>query len=443
MNISGKKYFISTYGCQMNAHDSERMAGILQSNGFIQADDKSDADLIILNTCCIRESAEKKILGHIGILKHLKVQNKNLKIIVCGCMTQQENAGVRLQKRFPYIDAVLGTHNMHELGAVVKKLFDGEKKLRQIYETDAVLEEGTDVKRNSYPLSYVNVMYGCNNFCSYCIVPYVRGRERSRSPMEIIDEIRRLSDEGYKEVTLLGQNVNSFGAGMDDGLNFAGLLRRIDKDTSIPRVRFMTSHPKDLSDELIETIAQLPSVCAHIHLPVQSGSDRILMLMNRRYTREHYFSLVDKLRKNCPEIAISTDIIVGFPSETDNDFSDTLDLVKTIRFDSAFTFIYSKRSGTAAAQMEGHLSREEKSERICRLIALQNGITQQINDAMVGRTEAVLVEAESARSKAHMSGRTSSAKMVSFEGGNELIGQIANVQIMESKKTTLFGRLIP
>lgn len=437
------KYYISTYGCQMNAHDSERMAGILQKNGCTEAKDQNEADLIILNTCCIRESAEKKILGHIGALKALKSKKRNMKIIVCGCMTQQENAGEKLLKRFPFIDAVLGTHNIHELDTVIQSMFAGQKKILNIYEKDTALEEGTEVKRNTFPLSFVNIMYGCNNFCSYCIVPYVRGRERSRSMHEIIDEIKRLTDEGYKEVTLLGQNVNSYGNDMDNGLNFAALLKKIDSETNIPRVRFMTSHPKDLSDELIDTITQTKSVCPHIHLPVQSGSDRILKLMNRHYTREHYVMLTEKLRKKNSGIAISTDIIVGFPGETEEDFADTLDLVQKIRFDSAFTFIYSKRSGTAAALMEGQLSKEVKRERIVRLIELQNNITQEINQSMVGRTETVLVEALSARNPSHISGRTGSSKMVSFEGGSELIGQFTKVLITQAKKTTLFGKLVP
>ena len=311
-NNKVKKYHIMTYGCQMNAHESEKMAGILAQNGFVPAKSKEEATLILLNTCCIRESAEKKIMGNIGALKILKTANRDLKIIVSGCMTQQQGMGEKLLKRFPFIDAVLGTNNMGEFDSVIKSLFEKQKKILHVYDIKGEVTEGLEALRNSFPLAFVNIMYGCNNYCSYCIVPYVRGRERSRQPGAIIDEIKKLCDEGYKEVTLLGQNVNSYGKDLPEVLNFAKLLEKIEKETGMPRVRFMTSHPKDLSDELIEAYANLPSLCAHIHLPVQSGSDKILELMNRRYTSGHYKALVEKLRAKKNNIAISTDIITGF-----------------------------------------------------------------------------------------------------------------------------------
>lgn len=436
-----KKYHIMTYGCQMNAHESEKMAGIMMQNGFVTAENKEEAALILLNTCCIRESAEKKIMGNIGALKALKMANRDLKIIVSGCMAQQEGVGEKLLKRFPFIDAVLGTNNIGELDSIIKDLFKKQKKILHIYNTRGELTEGIDALRNTFPLAFVNIMYGCNNYCSYCIVPYVRGRERSRQPGAIIDEIKKLCDEGFKEITLLGQNVNSYGKDLPEALSFAKLLERIYNETNIPRIRFMTSHPKDLSDELIDAYANLPSLCAHIHLPVQSGSDRILNLMNRRYTSGHYKALIEKLRSKKNDIAISTDIITGFPTETEEDFNETLDLVRTVRFDSAFTFIYSKRSGTKAAAMDGQIPREVKAERIGQLIALQNSITQEINNAMVGKIETILAESLSTRNSSHIAGRTSSSKMVNLAGSKDLIGKFIDVKITETKKTTLFGEI--
>jgi tRNA-2-methylthio-N6-dimethylallyladenosine synthase len=437
-----KKYTITTYGCQMNAHDSERLAAILEQNGFESTEKKDEADIIVVNTCCIRESAEKKILGNIGALKQYKDAKPSLKIVVTGCMTQQKGEGEKLLRRFRFVDAVLGTHNMPEFESVLHGLFADEKRILNIYETDGDVFEGPEAARNTFPLSFVNIMYGCNNYCSYCIVPYVRGRERSRRPEAVIDEIASLAEKGYKEVTLLGQNVNSYGKDLEDPLTFSALLKRIDAETNMPRVRFMTSHPKDLSEELINAFMELKSLCSHIHLPVQSGSDRILKLMNRHYTIEHYKQLIGELREKRPGIAVTTDIIVGFPSETEEDFERTLDLVREVRFDSAYTFIFSKRSGTKAAEMEGQLPREVKSERIERLIALQNSITAEINAEMVGKTEQVLVESVSARDVSHIAGRTSSAKMVNFKGGESMIGQFVNARITESKRNSLFGELI-
>ncbi len=437
-----KKYHIVTYGCQMNVHDSEAIAGILEDNGYICSDKKEDADIIIINTCCVRESAEKKITGNIGALKALKTLKPDMKIIVCGCMTQQEGEAARLLKRFSFIDVVLGTHNMHEFGEIIKNLRKEDKKTVSIYGGGECIWEGRTPKRNTYPLSFVNIMYGCDNYCSYCIVPYVRGREKSRRPEAVIDEIKALVLEGYKEVTLLGQNVNSYGKGLEKTVAFAGLLEMIEEKTHIPRIRFMTSHPKDLSEELLDAYANLKSLCSHIHLPVQSGSDRILKLMNRNYTARHYISLIERLREKRSGIAVTTDIIAGFPGETEEDFEKTLELVKTVRFDSAYTFIYSSRSGTAAAKMEGQLTREVKSQRINKLIEIQNAITKEINDSIVGKTESILVESVSARNNSHICGRTSSTKLVNFEGDRELIGSFVNVKITESKRNTLFGKII-
>jgi len=356
-------------------------------------------------------------------------------------MTQQDNAAKKLSARFPFIDAIMGTNSIQELPFIIDKLFNENGKIINVYETKEIYES-SEVCRNSYPLAYVNIMYGCNNFCSYCIVPYVRGRERSRSKKDIINEILALKDEGYKEVTLLGQNVNSYGNDLNDGSSFAKLLSEIDEKTGIDRLRFMTSHPKDLSDDLIYAIRDVKSVCNHLHLPIQSGSNRILGLMNRKYTREDYLMLIDKLRLINPDIALSTDIIVGFPSETEEDFNETLDLVKEVRFDSAFMFKYSKRTGTAAAAMPNQVPMADKTARINALVELQKQLCFESNLKDVGKIFKVLVENTSARDDTHFCGRSKTNKMVNFFSDKDLIGKIADVSITQAKRTTLFGKLI-
>ncbi|MEZ4357676.1 MAG: tRNA (N6-isopentenyl adenosine(37)-C2)-methylthiotransferase MiaB [Eubacteriales bacterium] len=434
-------YHISTYGCQMNVHESEKIAGIFEKKGFVKAASNDVADIILFNTCCIRDSAEKKILGNLGVIKHIKAHNPKLKVIVCGCMTQQENTAKKLITRFPFIDAVLGTNSIQELPGAIDKLFSDTGKIINVYETKEIYES-SEVKRNTYPLSYVNIMYGCNNFCSYCIVPYVRGRERSRKEKDIINEIAGLKEAGYKEVTLLGQNVNSYGNDLNDGSSFAKLLAEIDENTGIDRLRFMTSHPKDLSDELIYAIRDVKSVCNYMHLPIQSGSDRILGLMNRKYTRGDYLRLIEKLRKANPSIALSTDIIVGFPSETEEDFKDTLNLVKEVGFDSAFMFKYSKRTGTKAANMPKQVSMGDKTLRINALVELQKQLCFKSNLKDVGRVFKVLVENTSVRDDTHFCGRSDTNKMVNFFSDKDLIGKIVDVEITQAKRTTLFGKLV-
>lgn len=432
----GLKYHIITYGCQMNAHESEKIAGILESIGYTPANSKEDADFILFNTCCIRENAEQKTFGNVGRIKKLKQLNHELLVSVCGCMMQQESAAKKIMKTFPFVDIVFGTHNLHELPEMILACKSGSRPVYNAPETDE-LHDDVPQKRNEGPLASVNIMYGCNNFCSYCIVPYVRGRERSRNADEVLSEVSGLTLQGFREVMLLGQNVNSY----DGGLNFAQLLTRICKETDIPRIRFMTSHPKDLSDELIGVIAAYPQICRHIHLPVQSGSSRILQEMNRKYTREAYIALTEKIRKSIPGIAVTTDIIVGFPGETDADFAQTLSLVEELRFDSAFTFVYSPRNGTRAARMPDQVDEETQARRIKELVALQNRITEERNHEYEGRSMEVLVEGVSARNPKHVCGRTGTSKMVNFEGDSGLIGNFVNVQITHGKKTTLFGTL--
>lgn len=428
-----------TYGCQMNEHESQKIAAHLEDMGFQYTEDKLEAGLIVLNTCCVRENAENKIIGNIGALKHLKEKNRNLKIVVCGCMTQQEKIAQKVYKTFPFVDLVLGTHNISRLPELLaQNLTENKRKLELLDKPEDVVDEET-VAQATGPAAFVNIMYGCNNYCSYCIVPTVRGRERSRKPERIIEEIKRLSGQGTREVTLLGQNVNSYGKEL--GITFAQLLGRICAETGIERIRFMTSHPKDLSDELIAVMAAHPQIAKHIHLPVQSGSTRILELMNRKYTREDYLLLINKLRAAMPGIAITTDIIAGFPGETEEDFLKTMSLVQSVRFEAAYTFVYSKRSGTAAAEMRDQVTQAVKKDRIVRLVALQNQITEEINKSYEGTVQHVLVEGISTRSRKHVTGRADGVKTVNFAGDDSMTGQFINVRITQGKKTTLFGEI--
>ena len=435
-----QQYHIVTYGCQMNEHESEKIAGMCEALGFTKTEDKAEADLIVLNTCCVRENAENKIIGNIGALKNLKAKNKKLKIAVLGCMTQQEQIAKKIYRTFPFVDIVLGTHNLHELPRLLEEAFADNKRTIDIWNTQGqIVEDETGAVTIRGTSAYVNIMYGCNNFCSYCIVPYVRGRERSRAPEKIIEEIKGVTNKGFREIILLGQNVNSYGKELHN--TFAQLLEKICGETSIERIRFMTSHPKDLSDELIAVMARREQICRHIHLPVQSGSTRILELMNRRYTREDYMLLVRKLRAAMPDIAITTDIIAGFPGETEEDFLHTLSLAEEVRFEAAYTFVYSKRSGTAAAEMEGHISKDIKKDRITRLVALQNRITEEVNKSYEGTVQRVLVESLSTRSDKHVSGRAESGKTVNFAGCGSMINQFYDIRITQGKKTTLFGEI--
>ncbi len=438
--LQGKRYSITTYGCQMNAHDSEKIAGILQSLGMQPAAGQEDADLILINTCCVREHAENKVYGNVGALLNLKREKPGLLIGVCGCMMQQEKAAAKLVSKMRHVDLVFGTHNLHELPELLVNAIESDKSFVRVNQEEGIVE-GLPTVRAESVTAFVTIMYGCNNFCSYCIVPHVRGRERSREPEHIIEEIKGLVDKGVREVTLLGQNVNSYHAGNNEG--FPELLERIEREApGLLRMRFMTSHPKDLSDRLIEVMAHSTVVCKQIHLPVQSGSNRILAEMNRHYTTEQYIGLVDKLRAAMPDIGLSSDFIVGFPGETEEDFAATLRLVETVRFNSSFTFKYSRRTGTAAATMADQVPEDVKKDRLARLNALQTAISTELDLQAVGRVERVLVESLSKRRKNHVSGRTESGRMVNLEGDAGMIGQMVTVKITKPMSNTLFGEML-
>ena len=430
---------VITYGCQMNQSDAERMAGELASIGYARTDDMAAADLILINTCCVRESAEDRVYGKIGEIKHVKERNPRLIFGITGCMAQKE--GDALIARAPHIDFVLGTSKVHELKNVVREI---EKERGHIVDTNLTeteLPDGGPVAREGKLSAWIPIMYGCNNFCTYCIVPYVRGRERSRQPEDIVREVEEAVASGYKEVTLLGQNVNSYGKDHKRA-DFADLLKMVDEVDGIERVRFMTSHPKDLSDKLIATIANGTHICEHIHLPVQYGSDKILSAMHRVYTVDSYRALVARIRKAIPNVALTTDLIVGFPGETDEDFAQMLAFLKEIRYDSAYTFIYSKRSGTPAATMDGQVPDEVKHERLEKLMAVQNEISKEINDRLLGTTQEVMVEGPSKNDTTMWSGRTRTNKLVLFPHGAEQPGDFVHVKITHPQTWVLKGERV-
>ena len=433
-----QSFHIVTMGCQMNERDSETIAGMLTEMGLCPDPVRENADLILYNTCCVRENAENRALGNVIWLKELKKERPELLICVGGCMAQEAGMAERMKRMYPFIDLVFGTHNMHRLPEYLFRVLESRRPVVEVLESDGVIAEGLPQSRVSPFSAFVNIMYGCNNFCSYCIVPYVRGRERSREPEAVLEECRRLVDQGVQEITLLGQNVNSYRGG---GSAFAELLRRVDA-LGVPRIRFMTSHPKDLSDELIAAYGELKHLMPALHLPVQAGNDEILAAMNRRYTRAHYLELVNKLRSVKPEVGLTSDIIVGFPGETEAQFEDTLSLVRAVRYDSAFTFIYSRRVGTKAAQMPDPTPSEEKTARIQRLIDLQTQITHEILSAQVGKRETVLVESLSARDDGWVGGKTPRGHMVNFPGKADLIGRLVKVEILSAGRNTLRGRQI-
>lgn len=436
--LVGKRYHIVTYGCQMNAHDSETIAGMLEKMGMTEAPTREDADFVLYNTCCVRENAERRALGNVGWLKELKKVKPELMVGVCGCMVQQEGMAQKLIKRYPFVDIAFGTHNLPELPGMFKKLLDSRERVVSVLDTDGMIAEGLPVKRAGGLLAYVTIMYGCDNFCSYCIVPYVRGRERSRLPEDILREVEQLKREGVKEIMLLGQNVNSYAGG---GIDFAELLRRVD-EVGIERVRFMTSHPKDLSDRLIEVMANSKHICHQLHLPVQHGSNRILDAMNRRYTAEHYMDVVKRLRAAMPDIGLTTDLIVGFPGETEEDFKKTIELVKQVRYDSAYTFIYSPRQGTVAADMPNQVDEETAKRRIHELIAVQEQITAETYALQVGHVEKVLCEGVSARSGSQITGRTARGITVNFDGSADMVGSTVAVRITAAGHNTLKGEIV-
>lgn len=437
-----KKYTIITYGCQMNVHESEKIAGALEERGYVENADETTSDVVVFNTCCIRETAEQKAMGNIGALKQIKKKNKNMVIIVSGCMSQQKGYDKLLKEKFPFIDIIVGTTNQSKIGELLDKYLLKHKKIAQIDNTEKPeIVEVKSIARTSYPHAWVNITYGCNNFCTYCIVPYVRGRERSRNYKDILNDINNLLDQGYKEITLLGQNVNSYGSDLDDGIDFAFLLGEIAKIDRKFRLRFMTSHPKDLNEKILDIMASCPNMSKCIHLPCQAGSSKVLAAMNRRYTKEHYLHLVEMIREKLPECAITTDIMVGFPTETEEDFLDTLDLVEKCRFSSAFTFIYSRRKGTIADKME-QIPYKIKQERISRLIKLQNQITAEISDTYLGKTVEILVDCINNKKSGVVCGRTDDNKLVNVKGDESLIGQFINVKITDAKMSALYGEIV-
>ena len=422
----------------MNIHESEKIAGILENLGYKATDCVENADVIAFNTCCIRETAEQKIMGHIGSLKKLKKSKPHVKIVLCGCMTQQQGKGEEIKAKYPYVDYILGTHNIDQLHDLLSK---PTKSKILVEQTDGYITEDLPVTRTSMPNAWVNIIYGCNNFCTYCIVPYVRGRERSRSMQSIIDEVKSLVAEGYKEITLLGQNVNSYGNDLKDGTNFAKLLNELAKIPGDFRLRFMTSHPKDFTDDVIEAIASNDKICKHIHLPVQAGSTNMLKAMNRKYTREQYLTLVEKIKARIPSVGITTDIMVGFNGETDEDFEDTLSLVEKCQFSSAFCFVYSKRKGTVGYNMTNIVSPEVKKERIKRLIALQNKITRQGNSKYIGNVFEILVEDVNSKYENTYCGRTDCGRLVNFKSDKNIINQFVKVKVTKGTSATLWGEI--
>ena len=431
-----ESFYVVTYGCQMNAHDSEKLAGMLKEMGIREADNREEADFVIFNTCCVRENAERRALGNVTWLKEVRKRNPGLMIAVCGCMIQEPGMAEKILRQYKFINLAFGTSNLHRFPELLYRTLNTDRNT-VVVEDEDVIPEGLPIARARKEAAYITVMYGCNNYCSYCIVPYVRGRERSREPSRILHEAEGLLQSGVKEIMLLGQNVNSYGKDLDgEGMSFAGLLRELDR-MGVPRIRFMTSHPKDLSDELIDAMGECSHILPQFHLPVQSGSNRILTEMNRHYTREQYLDRVRRLREAVPGIGLSTDIIVGFPGETEEDFRDTMALVDEVRYDSAFTFVYSPRVGTRAAEMDGQIDPEVSKERIQKLIALQEGLQQETMKRFIGMDEEALIEGFSRRSALDVSGKGKHGISITVKGGKEDIGTILRCRITGLKNNTL------
>ena len=420
---------VKTFGCQMNARDSEKLRGILEQAQISEASSEEDADFVIYNTCTVRENANLKVYGRLGYLGSLKKKHPDKKIILCGCMMQEPEVVEKIKKSYPQVDLIFGTHNIFKFAELMVTMLESDRMVIDIWkDTDQIVEDLPE--QRTYPFkSGVNIMFGCNNFCTYCIVPYVRGRERSRRPEDILAEIRRQAADGVKEVMLLGQNVNSYGKNLETPVTFAQLLQQVEQVEGIQRIRFMTSHPKDLSDELIQVMKNSQKICRHMHLPMQSGSTRLLQKMNRHYTKERYLALADKLRSEIPDLAITTDIIVGFPSETEEDFQETLDVVRRVRFESAFTFIYSRRTGTPAAVMEDQVPEAVVKDRFDRLLALVQQISREQIQTYEGRVVPVLTEGPDSQDPSMLTGRMSNNTLVHFPGDASQIGQIRNVRL--------------
>ena len=433
-----KKYMIMTFGCQLNENDSEKIAGMVENLGYEKTDDLSKCDLVVFNTCCVRENAEERLFGKIGEIKKLKEERGTI-IAIGGCMMQEEHILEKIKKSYKYIDLVFGTHTLNKFEEDLKKIIEDKKKIRDVIDIDGEVIEGLPIKRNDKFKASVSIMYGCNNFCSYCIVPYVRGRERSRKKEDILKEVESLAKEGYKEITLLGQNVNSYDGG--DGYKFSNLLYDVCKIEGIERIRFISPHPKDFTDDVIKAIKDNKKISRIVHLPLQSGSTKVLKEMNRKYTKEQYLALAEKMRKEIPDILFSTDIIVGFPGETEEDFENTLDVVRKMNYEQIFMFIYSRRVGTVADKMENQIPEEIKHERFERLKKLYDDNVSKNNEKFIGKVEKILVDGESKNNENMFTGRNDANKVIIFEGSKDLIGKMINVKITEEHKWYLKGEV--
>ncbi len=434
-----KKYYILTMGCQLNENDSEKLIGIMEKMGYTKSKDIKNADLYVINTCCVRENAEEKLFGKLGELKKIK-ENKNIIIAIGGCMMQEEHITEKIKKSYPFVDVVFGTHTLHKFPEDLYIAITKNKKIKDVIDIDGEIYEGLPVKRSSNRQASVIIMYGCNNFCSYCIVPYVRGRERSRKPEDILNEIKELAKEGYREITLLGQNVNSYKGG--ENYNFANLLEDVDKIEGIEVIRFVSPHPKDFTDDVIDVISKSKKISRLIHVPLQSGSTNVLKEMNRKYTKEQYLDLIKRIRNKIPDVVFSTDIIVGFPGETEEDFEDTIDVVKQVNFEQIFMFIYSRRVGTRADKMENQIPEEIKHKRFDRLKQVFEESIEENNKKYIGTTQKILVEGYSKNNQDMLTGRTDTNKVVIFEGPEELIGKIVNIKIISEHKWYLKGEVL-
>lgn len=434
-----RTFHITTFGCQMNEHDSEVIDGLLTERGFSSVKERKDASIVIINTCSVRDNADKRFFGTLGQLKKRKESDPSFIVCVCGCMMQQQRVVDTIKAKYPWVDVIFGTNSIHHIPELIEKVAIEKEKVVDIIENTEEIVEGLPAKRLFDHKALVNIMFGCNNFCTYCIVPYTRGREKSRAPEAIVAEVKGLVADGVKEIMLLGQNVNSYDG---NGTSFAELLKMLNDVDGLERIRFMTSNPKDLSDELIEAFAVCDKLCRNLHLPIQSGSNRVLKRMNRKYTREDYLKLIEKLRKTVPDITLSTDIIVGFPGETNEDFEETLSIVKEVEYDSAFTFIYSIRKGTPAERFEDQIEESEKHRRFDLLVDAVNEISEKKNKAYQDRVEKVLVDGVSKNDKSTLTGRTDGFKLVNFAGKKELIGSLVDVKITDAKTFSLFGEVI-
>lgn len=434
-----RKAIIITYGCAMNEHDSEKINAMLTDMGYAITKKVEESDLVIFNTCCVRENAELRVYGNLGRIKKIKETKKDLKLAVCGCMMQQPHVVEEIKSRYKYVDLVFGTHNLHNFPTLLEEVLTNKKQVVEVWDSQGEVVEGMSINREKQLKGFVNIMYGCNNFCTYCIVPYTRGRERSRKPEDIVEEIKALAQNGTREVMLLGQNVNSYG---ENGFDFADLLERVAKIEGLWRVRFMTSHPKDITQKLLEVMARYDTICKALHLPVQAGSDTILARMNRRYTKAQYLDIVSRARALMPDIGISTDIIIGFPGETEDDFLETLDVIQKVNYDSAFTYLYSKRTGTPAATLDQQVAEDVKSERMQRLLGILNPMVGEKMKQYQDQVIEVLVESFSKSSEELMMGRNEQGITVNFSGDGSLIGQMVKVHVTRPKQFSLMGELV-